>query len=118
MAVTINDETTESDIELKPGTVILASGMAGYRDLMYSLLTLEDGQSVTVPAFFPNDQKTGNVVIDVTVEQSEADGKTYEFFVCAAPALGEIHYVTPDGELVGLKLPDTNVTVQLQVTPE
>ena len=76
---------------------------------MYSTLVIKAGQSLNIPAFFPeNNQKKETLSINVHWKQSEIvlGGESYTVFVCDVPALKETHYVTEDGQLIQVRVTD------------
>ncbi|MBT4512152.1 MAG: hypothetical protein HOC20_08095 [Chloroflexi bacterium] len=111
----MDDEITEHDISLEPGTVFFDDDMIGALDLVYSTLPLETGKLFSVPALFPVEMKTGKLTISVREEllELETDGEKLEYFVCEVPELSEIHYVFGDGQLMKIFRPQDNVTIRL-----
>lgn len=113
--VVVAGESTEHTAELDPSTLLLDTDMIGWFDFMYSTLSLEAGQSIDVPAFFPLDFRVTTITINVRPEQMkiEVGGKNFDVFVCDVPELDETDYVTKDGTLVKIERTSQKLVIEL-----
>ena len=113
----MGEDTKTFDIELEPQTVLLDTNVICWYDLMYRTLTLNDGETLDIPVFFPEDLDIKALNINVRLEESVIEGESIGIYVCEIPVLGEIHYVDKSGRLQGVKIPEKDVTIELAYLP-
>jgi len=115
IVLNIKGNPTENEVPLQPETILLDKRTVIWLDLMYSILPLQSGGSLSVSALFPEDFEVVDLGIKVRPAQEEITvGETaYTVFVCDVPYLDEVHYVTDEGQLVRIVRNETGVTIDL-----
>ncbi|GEM_PF-1085808 len=113
--VNIKGANTEKEIALTPETILLTGKTVAWLDLMYDVWPLKTGETITVPVLNPDELETSELEIDIRESKEAIDmgGKIYSVFVCDAGSLAQVHYVTPEGQLLKVEQPDLNVTITL-----
>jgi len=104
----------EKQLILEPGTFILDERGIVWLDLMYSFLPLTTGESIGVPVLYPERLVTSTLNIDVrpSMENIRVDHTDYTVLVCDVGSPTQVHYVTPEGQLVQVVIPADDVTIQ------
>lgn len=107
--------SNEKEIKIEPGTFILDNRTVDWWDLMYSLIPLEPGASVTVPVLYPDELKLEPLEIKVrtATEQLYFNDVVQTALVCDVGSPAQVHYVTEQGQLLMVERPEESVTIKL-----
>ncbi len=97
----------EKETLLETETFLLSNNMVGWFDIVYKVLPLEPGKILTVIYYVTNNASLISLKISIgeDLEKIEVEGMIYEVLVCEVAPLGEIHYVTSQGDLIRIVLP-------------
>ncbi len=103
---------------MEPNTFLLDEREVVWLDLMYSLLPLKSGEILSVSAIYPENLETRTLNIDVrpATENIQINETNYAVFICDTGSPAQVHYVTQEGQLVQVELPEEDVTIQLTKT--
>ncbi len=109
------NDKIEKAVQLKPETLLLNDKSVAWLDLMYSVVPLTAGKSLNVPVFYPNSFESTELEITIrqTMDEIDMGGKIHPVFVCHTGSPAQVHYVTKEGQLVRIDLPDSDITIQL-----
>ena len=107
--------SNEKEIKIEPGTFILDNRTVDWWDLMYSLIPLEPGESVTIPVLYPDELKLEPLEINVRplTEQLHFNNVMQIALVCDVGSPAQVHYVTEQGQLLMVERPDENIKIKL-----
>ncbi len=96
--------------------MLLADNTIGWVSLIYQAHALKTGESFKITGFYPDRFGTAELTINVRPEMKEIEygGKTFPFFVCDVPSLGETHYVFASGQLMKAERIGQKLTILLE----
>jgi hypothetical protein len=114
-AVSAHGQQVTKEVPVPGGAYLLANNVAGCFALLYRSLALEPGQELIVPVYFAESlagQSIRLMVADET-EWLTVDGVRYECLVVEVPECGQKDYVTAEGLLVRMTVPEQGTVIDL-----
>lgn len=109
-------KTTQQDMPLKSGSMLMADNTIAWVSLIYHTRALKTGGSFKVAALYPDRFGNAELTINVRPEMKEIEygGKVFPFYVCDVPSLGETHYVFASGQLMKVERMTQHLTILLE----
>ncbi len=110
-----SNETVEKVTILEPMTFLSSEKAVTWLAMIYRVLPLTKGESITIPIFYPDSATATEMQISVRedTEVISAGSNTYEAFICDVESPAQIHYVNSEGQLLKVECPEDDIVIRL-----